>query len=109
MPPAKPIQRAKSALTPLSETLGRAMSRGFLNFSAQKLRVFEIWPQVVGESDSLRTRPVLLHDGKLTVEVPGPAWLERYRYQKQHWLHRLNAELADLAVVDDIIFKIGEF
>ncbi len=102
------FKRAKSVPTPLSETLGRSMGKGFLNFTAQKLRVFEIWPQVVGP-DSARTRPVLLYDGKLTVEVPGPAWLERFRYKKQDWLQRLNAELAEQALIDDVIFKIGEF
>lgn len=103
------FKRAKSTPTPLAESLGRSMSRGFLNFTAQKLRVFEIWPQVVGPGYSPNTRPVLLYDGKLTVEVPGPAWMERFRYEKRHWLQRLNAELADQALVDDIIFKIGEF
>ncbi len=103
------FKRPKSVPTPLAETLGRSMGRGFINFTAQKLRVFEIWPRVVGEGDSPRTRPVLLYDGKLTVEVPGPAWLERYQYKKQDWLHRLNAELAEQALVEDIIFKIGEF
>ncbi|UQZ88507.1 hypothetical protein C4J81_04520 [Deltaproteobacteria bacterium Smac51] len=103
------FKRSKSSPTLLTETLGRSMGTGFLNFTAQKLRVFEIWPQVVGHDDSARTRPVLLYDGKLTVEVPGPAWLERYRYKKQDWLYRLNAELAEQALVEDIIFKIGEF
>lgn len=99
----------KSQLTPLSESLGKALSRGFLNFTAQKLRVFEVWPQVVGPDDAARTRPELLHDGKLTVLVPGPAWLDRFRYKKADWLIRLNNELADQALVEDIIFKIGEF
>lgn len=103
------FKRAKSSPTPLAESLGRSMGRGFINFTAQKLRVFEIWPQVVGEADNARTRPVLLYDGKLTVEVPGPAWLERFRYQKQAWLTRLNTELAEQALVEDIIFKVGEF
>lgn len=85
------------------------MGRGFINFTAQKLRVFEIWPQIVGPADSPRTRPILLYDGKLTVEVPGPAWLERYRYKKNDWLNRLNSELAEQALVEDIVFKVGEF
>lgn len=99
----------KSQLTPLSESLGRSLSRGFLNFTAQKLRVFEVWPQVVGPEAAARTRPEMLHNGRLTVLVPGPAWLDRYTYEKSEWLGRLNRELADQALVEDIILKIGEF
>lgn len=107
MPPRPP--KIRRQLTPLNESLGKALSRGFLNFTAQKLRVFEVWAQVVGPDDAARTRPELLYDGKLTVLVPGPAWLDRYRYKKADWLTRLNNELANQALVEDIIFKIGEF
>ena len=102
-------KRHKGKLTPLSESLGRSLGRGFLNFTAQKLRVFEVWEQVVGEADSARTRPEVLHDGRLTVLVPGPAWKDRFSYKKAMWLEKLNNELADQAVVEEIILKVGEF
>ena len=102
-------KRPKSDLKPLSESLGRSLGRGFLNFTAQKLRVFEIWAQVVGPDDAARTRPEMLVDGRLTVSVPGPAWLDRYSYKKGEWLTKLNNELADQALVDEIILKIGDF
>ncbi len=102
-------KRPRSDLTPLSESLGRSLSRGFLNFTAQKLRVYEIWPMVVGPEDAARTRPVLFHDGRLTVAVPGPSWLHAFSYKKAQWLTRLNQELADQALVEEIILKVGEF
>lgn len=102
-------KRSKSRLTPLSETLGQSLGRGFLNFTAQKLRVFEVWPLVVGEQDAARTRPEMLHDGRLTVLVPGPAWMDRFSYKKAQWLERLNNELDDQAVVEEIILKVGDF
>jgi predicted nucleic acid-binding Zn ribbon protein len=102
-------KRSKSQLTPLSESLGRSLGRGFLNFTAQKLRVFEVWPQVVGEADAARTRPEMLHDGRLTVLVPGPAWMDRFSYKKPLWLERLNNELDSQAIVEEIILKVGEF
>ena len=105
----KPGKRPKNDLTPLSQSLGRSLSCGFLNFMAQKLRVFEIWPLVVGPEDAARTQPEELHDGKLTVLVPGPAWLARYTYKKFDWLIRLNRELAEMAEIDEIILKVGEF
>lgn len=102
-------KRFRSQLTPLSESLGQSLSRGFFNFTAQKLRVFEVWPQVVGPADAARTRPELFHDGRLTVAVPGPAWLDRFSYKKGEWLARLNNELAEQALVEEIILRIGEF
>jgi predicted nucleic acid-binding Zn ribbon protein len=109
MASAKRPPGRKSRLTPLSESLGLSLSRGFLNFTAQKLRVFEIWPRVVGSEAAARTRPEALQHGRLTVLVPGPAWLDRYTYEKSEWLARLNRELADQALLEDIILKIGEF
>ena len=106
---SSPVKRSKSRLTPLSEALGRSLSRGFLNFTAQHLRVFDIWARVVGPEDAARTRPDLLHHGRLTVLVPGPAWLDRYSYKKGEWLVRLNNELDDQALVEEIILKVGEF
>ncbi len=102
-------KRGRSRLVPLSESLGQSLGRGFLNFTAQKLRVFEVWPQVVGEADAARTRPEVLHDGRLTVLVPGPAWMDRFSYKKAQWLERLNRELDSQAVVEEIVLKVGEF
>ncbi len=99
----------RSELTPLAETLGQSLSQGFLNFMAQKLRVFDIWPLVVGPADAARTRAVRLQNSRLIVLVPGPAWLDRFSYKKLEWLIRLNRELADQAEVEDIILKIGDF
>ncbi|MGL4208468.1 MAG: DUF721 domain-containing protein [Candidatus Adiutrix sp.] len=102
-------RRGKSDLKPLGEMLGRSLGRGFLNFTAQKLRIFDIWAQVVGDEVAARTKPSMLYDGKLTVLVSGPAWLERYSYQKSDWLGRLNAELAQGAEVEEIILKVGQW
>ena len=100
--------RPPSRLTPLSETLGFSLSRGFLHFTAQKLRVFEIWPRIVGPENAARARASLLHGGRLTVLVPGPAWLDRFSYQKAEWRRRLNQELAGQTVVEEIILKVGD-
>ncbi|MDR1043625.1 MAG: DUF721 domain-containing protein [Candidatus Adiutrix sp.] len=105
----RPRKRGQSRLTPLSETLGRSLGRGYLNFMAQKLRVFEVWPRVVGPEDAARTRPVEIHHGRLTVLVPGPAWLDRFSYKKPQWLRLLNNELSNEALVEEIVLKIGEF
>lgn len=99
----------RSQLIPLADTLGQSLSQGFLNFMAQKLRVFDIWPLVVGPADAARTRAIRLQNSRLIVLVPGPAWLDRFSYKKLDWLIRLNRELADQAEVEDIVLKIGEF
>ena len=49
-------KRRRSDLKPLSESLGYSLSKGFLNFTAQKLRVFDIWDRVVGAEDAARAR-----------------------------------------------------
>jgi predicted nucleic acid-binding Zn ribbon protein len=101
--------RPPGRLTPLSEIIGSSLSRGFLHFTARKMRVFELWPRVVGSADAARTRAKSLQGGRLLVLVPGPAWLDRFTYKKAEWLKRLNTELGDQAALEEIILKVGDF
>ncbi|MDR2724853.1 MAG: DUF721 domain-containing protein [Candidatus Adiutrix sp.] len=103
------FSRPPGRLTPLSEIIGASLSRGFLHFTARKLRVFELWPRVVGPEDAARTRARFLQGGRLIVLVPGPAWLDRFTYKKADWLKRLNRELGEKAALDEIFLKVGEF
>jgi len=101
--------RPPSRLTPLSDIIGTSLSRGFLHFTARKLRVFELWPQVVGPADAARTRARFLQGGRLVVLVPGPAWLDRFTYKKTEWLERLNRELGEEAALEEIKLQVGDF
>ena len=101
--------RPPGRLTPLSEIIGASLSRGFLHFTARRLRVFELWPRVVGSADAARTRARSLQGGRLIVLVPGPAWLDRFTYKKADWLRRLNQELGEEASLEEIILKVGDF
>jgi predicted nucleic acid-binding Zn ribbon protein len=101
--------RPPGRLTPLSEIIGASLSRGFLHFTARKLRVFELWPRVVGPADAARSRASFLQGGRLIVLVPGPAWLDRFTYKKAGWLKRLNQELGDQAALEEIVLKVGDF
>ena len=101
--------RPPGRLTPLSEIIGASLSRGFLHFTARKLRVFELWPRVVGPDDAARTKARFLQGGRLVVLVPGPAWLDRFTYKKAGWLKRLNEELGSLAALEEIVLKVGDF
>jgi hypothetical protein len=103
------FQRPPSRLTPLADIIGESLSRGFLHFTARKLRVFELWPRVVGAEDAARTRARFLQGGRLIVLVPGPAWLDRFTYKKSDWLRRLNQELGEQAALEEIVLKVGDF
>ncbi len=102
-------RRPRSQLTPLSEALGKSLGRGHLNFVAQKLRIFELWPQIVGPEVAAKSKAQIIDGSTLTVLVPGPAYLNLFSYQKTGWLRRLNAELAGEAELSEIILKVGEF
>jgi len=103
------FSRPPGRLTPLSEIIGESLSRGFLHFTARKLRVFELWPRVVGSVDAAKARARFLQGGRLIVLVPGPAWLDRFTYKKADWLKRLNLELGEQAALEEIVLKVGDF
>jgi hypothetical protein len=87
--------------------MDRSFKNGFLHFLSDRQRLTEIWRDTVGPDVTLKTSIRGLEMGRLTVEVAGPAYLERYQYYLPKWIKRINIEYGD-EIVTEIILRVGE-
>jgi predicted nucleic acid-binding Zn ribbon protein len=69
----------------------------------QRHSALVIWPEVVGETISLVTRPDRVSGDRLIVKVNNHAWRNELVYQKTEILNKLNRTLKE-TVISDIVF-----
>lgn len=80
------------------------------NLTASKttgvMRVYALWPGVVGMKFAKHTKPATLHKGRLIVNVSESAWLYQINLQKEQILQGLQKKLG-VDEVQTIQFRIG--
>jgi predicted nucleic acid-binding Zn ribbon protein len=69
----------------------------------QRHAAMAVWPEVVGETISLVTRPDRVAGDRLIVKVDNHAWRNELVYQKSEILNKLNRTLKE-TVISDIVF-----
>lgn len=57
-------------------------------------RIFNRWPQLVGEAVAAQSRPVAMKDATLVVAVSDPAWATQLRFLERDLVERLREELG---------------
>jgi predicted nucleic acid-binding Zn ribbon protein len=93
--------------TAVEDLMDRSVRKGFLHFLSRRQKLREAWNDVVGEAAAKRTKIVSLMEGKLTVAVSGPAYLDRYRYMTKEWRRRLNVEFGE-ELIQELELRVGE-
>ena len=96
----------KSKLTPLGRIISDSVDSGFLGLAREMVRVFEVWAAAVGPYNASRTQPESIKDGRLSVIVAGPAWIDHYSYLKAQFIENINQALGG-PVVREIVFRAG--
>jgi predicted nucleic acid-binding Zn ribbon protein len=62
--------------------------------------LFNSWAQIVGEDTAAKSTPETLEKGVLTVRCTSTAWATQLRLMQGTILERLNADFADLEIVE---------
>ena len=57
-------------------------------------RAVELWPSIVGQQVSARTRALRFSEGRLYVEVESPAWRQELSFLRHSISEKLNRELG---------------
>ena len=70
-------------------------------------QVLDVWPEVVGKRATKHTRPVVLKDEKLTVNVDTSGWLYELSPKKIVILEKLKKRVGP-HLVKEISFRVGE-
>lgn len=69
-------------------------------------KAVELWPKVVGEIISSRTRACAVYNGILKVAVGNSSWSQELSYLKKDILERLNEKMGNNNQVADIRFFV---
>jgi len=70
--------------------------------------VLGAWKELVGEPIALQTRPRLIRNRVLIVDVSHPAWMHHLQFLKTAILDKVNGFIGGRPTVDDIRFRIAQ-
>ena len=73
----------------------------------ERVRVLELWPEIVGEQVARVTRAKSVDEGTLIVEVRSSPWLMELNMLKGDIVSRVNERL-DGASIDKLVFVLAE-
>ncbi|NNL31391.1 MAG: DUF721 domain-containing protein [Gemmatimonadetes bacterium] len=73
----------------------------------ERVRVLELWPEIVGDQVARVTRARSVDESTLIVEVRNSAWLMELNMLKGDIIGRANERLDDVSV-DKIVFVLAE-
>jgi len=77
-----------------------------LETTALGWRAVTEWPAIAGESNARHSRAASFHDGVLTVEVEGSAWMHAFGFSKAEFVRRAN-EHVGAVVVREVRFVLA--
>jgi hypothetical protein len=94
--------------TRVGEIISESLEDGFLGLAREMVRVFEVWDKAVGAYNAAKARPDSIKNGRLTVLVASPVWIDHFGYLKAQFIEKINETLGT-PLVRDIVFRVGPF
>ncbi|NNF13474.1 MAG: DUF721 domain-containing protein [Gemmatimonadetes bacterium] len=99
--------RRKSGLEPMATVLSDVLDEAGVADHVERVRVLELWPEIVGDQVARVTRARSVDESTLIVEVRNSAWLMELNMLKGDIIGRANERLDDVSV-DKIVFVLAE-
>lgn len=99
--------RRKSGLEPMSSVLADVLDDAGVVEQVERVRILDLWPEVVGEQVARVTRARSVDGRTLVVEVRSSAWLMELSMLKGDIVGRVNKRL-DGASIDKLVFVLAE-
>ena len=100
-------RRRKSGLEPMASVLSDVLDDAGVADHVQRVRVLELWPEIVGDQVARVTRARSVDESTLIVEVRNSAWLMELNMLKGDIIGRANERLDDVSI-DKIVFVLAE-
>lgn len=89
---------SRGSLTPLKDIVGNLLGNGGLPINPDDIKIWDVWPDVVGHDISLRAKPLWIRKGTLRVAVSDPIWLQELKFSEISIRDELNRTLGRKAV-----------
>ncbi len=94
-------------MTPLRDVIQALFNGAHRPFNPDDARIWQVWEDVVGPAIARNARPSWIRQGRLTVRVSGPIWLQELDFAREGIREKLNAALGRQAV-SRIEFRLGD-
>jgi predicted nucleic acid-binding Zn ribbon protein len=96
------------AFKPVGSVLGRVLRNcRVTQKDVEALKIFSLWPEVVGESVARHARPVRVNNQRLFVEVDDPVWLAQLRLMRLDIVDRVEQMIGKDLIVDVALYLKG--
>ena len=99
-------KRPKSDLIPIGALIDASVSSGYLGLAQEMVRVFSVWEEAVGPYNASKSKPDSIKNGRLTILVESPVWIDHFSYMKTEFMERINQTLG-APLVKEIVFLVG--
>ena len=95
----------KKKLVSINSILNKFLKKSAYGKTIKQTQAIYNWEKIVGEQIALNTKPLLVRDDKLYVEVKGSVWLQELNFYKADILFKINKHLGE-KLIKDIIFSL---
>lgn len=99
--------RRNSGLERMDSVLADVLDEAGVRDHVERVRVLELWPEIVGEQVARVTRAKSVDEATLIVEVRSSAWLMELNVLKGDIVRRANERLSDTSI-EKIVFVMAE-
>ena len=98
--------KKKNEIFSVEEALAAVLSQSRFGDNSEYLKIYKIWPAVVGEKIAENTCLENVKRGTLFVNASSSAWMQELHFLKDMIIEKLEKELGE-ATIKDIRFKTG--
>ena len=98
--------KKKNGIFSIEEALSSVLSKSGLTDKSEYLKIYKIWPAIVGEKIAENTCLESVKRGTLFVNASSSAWMQELHFLKDMIIEKLEKELGE-ETVKDIRFKTG--
>lgn len=99
--------RRKSGLERMDSVLADVLDEAGVRDQVERVRVLELWPEIVGAQVARVTRAKSVDEATLIVEVRSSAWLMELNMLKGDIVRRANERLSDTSI-EKVVFVMAE-
>lgn len=99
--------RRKAGLERMDSVLADVLDQAGVVDQVERVRILDLWPEIVGEQVARVTRARSVDEATLIVEVRSSPWLMELNMLKGDIVERVNEHLSD-ASIDKLVFVLAE-
>jgi len=99
--------KKKNEIFSVDEVLSSVLKQSGFEDKSEYLKIYKIWPAVVGEKIAENTCLESAKRGTLFVNVSNPAWMQELHFLKGMIIEKLEKKLGE-GTIRDIRFKTGQ-